>query len=80
LAVSLELAKGSWKLALSDGQRERPAVHRKNGDQKNGDRFIFLTPGCADRKFANPCREKRGRETGTDLFFRQSTRCAERRN
>ena len=27
LAVALELAKGSWKVALQDGRRERPAVH-----------------------------------------------------
>ena len=27
LAVSLELAKGNWKIALHDGQREKPAVH-----------------------------------------------------
>jgi len=27
LAVSLELAKGSWKVALYDGRREQPAVH-----------------------------------------------------
>ncbi|HLB30114.1 MAG TPA: IS110 family transposase, partial [Gammaproteobacteria bacterium] len=27
LAVALELAKGSWKVALPDGRRERPAVH-----------------------------------------------------
>src|SRR5216684_797090 len=27
LAVSLELAAASWKVALHDGQREKPAVH-----------------------------------------------------
>jgi transposase len=27
LAVSLELSKGSWKMALHDGWREKPAVH-----------------------------------------------------
>src|ERR1700674_2049120 len=27
LAVSLELAAAKWKVALHDGQRERPAVH-----------------------------------------------------
>lgn len=27
LAVALELAKGSWKVALHDGQRDKPAVH-----------------------------------------------------
>jgi transposase len=27
LAVSLELSKGSWKLALHDGKREKPAIH-----------------------------------------------------
>lgn len=27
LAVSLELAKGSWKVALYDGRRDQPAVH-----------------------------------------------------
>lgn len=26
LAVSLELASGSWKMALHDGRREKPAV------------------------------------------------------
>ena len=27
LAVSLELSKGSWKVALHEGKRERPAIH-----------------------------------------------------
>src|SRR5258707_14428030 len=27
LAVSLELAAASWKVALHDGRREKPAVH-----------------------------------------------------
>ena len=27
LAVSLELSKGSWKMALHDGRRQRPAIH-----------------------------------------------------
>jgi len=27
LAVSLELAKGSWKMALHDGRREKAAIH-----------------------------------------------------
>jgi transposase len=27
LAVSLELAGAKWKVALHDGQRERPAIH-----------------------------------------------------
>lgn len=27
LAASLELAKGSWKIALHDGKRDKPAVH-----------------------------------------------------
>ena len=27
LAVSLELAAASWKVALHDGRREQPAVH-----------------------------------------------------
>jgi len=27
LAVSLELAAAKWKVALHDGQREKPAVH-----------------------------------------------------
>lgn len=27
LAVALELAKGSWKMALHDGRREKPTVH-----------------------------------------------------
>jgi len=27
LAVSLELSKGSWKIALHDGRRDKPAIH-----------------------------------------------------
>jgi transposase len=27
LAVSLELSKGSWKVALHDGKRDKPAIH-----------------------------------------------------
>lgn len=27
LAVSLELSKGSWKLALHDGKRDKPTIH-----------------------------------------------------
>ena len=27
LAVSLELSKNSWKIALHDGRRDKPAIH-----------------------------------------------------
>ncbi|MCY1212846.1 hypothetical protein D9M68_228080 [compost metagenome] len=27
LAVALELSSGSWKIAVHDGKRERPAIH-----------------------------------------------------
>src|SRR5437899_3116157 len=33
LAVSLELSKGSWKVALHDGRRDRPAVHTVANEQ-----------------------------------------------
>jgi len=36
LAVSLELAKGSWKMALHDGRREKPAVHSVAHEQAAG--------------------------------------------
>ena len=36
LAVSLELAKGSWKVALHDGRRDRPAVHTVAHEQAAG--------------------------------------------
>lgn len=32
LAVSLELSKGSWKVALHDGRREKPAIHTVSGE------------------------------------------------
>lgn len=36
LAVSLELAKGSWKLALHDGRRETAALHSVSHEQAAG--------------------------------------------
>lgn len=33
LAVSLELSKGSWKIALHDGKRDKPAIHTVSGEQ-----------------------------------------------
>lgn len=36
LAVSLELAKGSWKVALYDGRRAKPAVHTVAHEQAAG--------------------------------------------
>lgn len=32
LAVSLELSKGSWKVALHEGKREKPAIHAVSGE------------------------------------------------
>ena len=36
LAVALELAKGSWKMALHDGRREKPTVHTVAHEQAAG--------------------------------------------
>lgn len=36
LAVSLELSKGSWKLALQDGSREKPAIHTVKDEHAAG--------------------------------------------
>lgn len=36
LAVSLELAKGSWKVALHDGRREKPALYSVAHEQAAG--------------------------------------------
>ena len=33
LAVSLELSCGSWKLALQDGRRNKPALYTKREEQ-----------------------------------------------
>ena len=33
LAVSLELSKSSWKITLSDGRRDRPAIHTVASEQ-----------------------------------------------
>lgn len=33
LAVSLELSKGSWKVALHDGRRDKPAIHTVASEQ-----------------------------------------------
>ena len=33
LAVSLELSKGGWKVALHDGRRDRPAIHTVASEQ-----------------------------------------------
>jgi len=33
LAASLELSKGSWKIALHDGKRDRPAIHTVSSEQ-----------------------------------------------
>lgn len=32
LAVSLELSKGSWKVALHDGRRDKPAIHAASSE------------------------------------------------
>lgn len=36
LAVSLELAKGKWKVALHDGRRDKPPVHTVSHEQAAG--------------------------------------------
>jgi transposase len=36
LAVSLELSKGSWKVALQDGRRDKPVVHTVAHEQAAG--------------------------------------------
>lgn len=36
LAVSLELSKGSWKIALHDGKRDKPAVHTVSDEGASG--------------------------------------------
>jgi hypothetical protein len=41
LAVSLELSKGSWNLALHDGRRDKPTIHTVSGEQA-GDRLVQL--------------------------------------
>jgi transposase len=33
LAVSLELSKGSWKIALHDGKRDKPAIHTVSDEE-----------------------------------------------
>lgn len=33
LAASLELSKGSWKIALHDGKRDKPAIHTVSSEQ-----------------------------------------------
>src|SRR4030067_1047341 len=33
LAVSLELSKGSWKIALHDGKRDKPSIHTVASEQ-----------------------------------------------
>ena len=33
LAVSLELSKGSWKMALQDGKRDKPAIHTVSSEE-----------------------------------------------
>ena len=33
LAVSLELSKGSWKLALHDGKRDKPTIHTVSNEE-----------------------------------------------
>jgi transposase len=33
LAVSLELSKGSWKIALHDGRRDKPAIHSVSSEE-----------------------------------------------
>jgi transposase len=33
LAVALELSKGSWKVALHDGKRDKPAIHTVSSEQ-----------------------------------------------
>jgi transposase len=33
LAVSLELSKGSWKIALHDGRRDKPAIHTVGSEE-----------------------------------------------
>jgi transposase len=38
LAVSLELSKGSWKVALHDGRRDKPTIHTVSSEQA-GDRL-----------------------------------------
>src|ERR1035437_4527576 len=33
LAVALELSKGSWKVALHDGKRDKPAIHTVSSEE-----------------------------------------------
>jgi len=33
LAVALELSKGSWKIALHDGKRDKPAIHTVSDEE-----------------------------------------------
>jgi transposase len=35
LTVSLELSKGSWKIALQDGKRDKPAIHTVSSQEAN---------------------------------------------
>src|SRR5437773_6041268 len=57
LAVSLELSCGSWKLALHDGRRDKPAVYTKREEQAQA--RLSASVGCIEE-----CKRKWGLPAG----------------
>lgn len=74
LAVSLELSKGSWKMALHDGKRDKPAIHTVS-DEAAGQRLAHAVAVMEEMKkkwsLSEPTRVVVMYEAGQDGFWIQ---------
>ena len=72
LAVSLELAAASWKIAFHDGRREKPAVHTVTNPQAAARLQAALDLiECQKRQWSLPARVRTVvcYEAGQDAFW-----------
>lgn len=72
LAVSLELSKGSWKVALHDGRRDKPAIHAVSSEAAGARLGQVVGLIEATRKkwgLAAGCRVVVSYEAGQDGFW-----------
>lgn len=72
LAVSLELSKGSWKVALHDGRRDKPAIHAVSSEAAGArlGQVVGLIEGTRKKwGLAAGCRVVVSYEAGQDGFW-----------
>lgn len=72
LAVSLELSKGSWKVALHDGKRDKPAIHAVSSEAAGArlGQVVGLIEGTRKKwGLAAGCRVVVSYEAGQDGFW-----------